>query len=116
MTIKVIFADTFYGALRKLRKRYPHILADVDTLVAQLKEGETPGDRIQGLTHRVYKVRLRNSDAQRGKSGGYRVIYYLETEEQSVILDIYSKTDQSDLPTAVIRRTIDEYQTQDSSE
>lgn len=60
--------------------------------------------------HRVYKVRLRNTDAQRGKSGGYRVIYYLETEEQTVILTIYSKTDQSDLPVEVISGIIEEYE------
>jgi len=109
MAIKVVLADTFYGAARKLRKRYPHILDDVDTLVVQLRQGENPGDRIQGLPHRVYKVRLRNRDAQRGKSGGYRIIYYLETEKQTVILDIYSKTDQSDLPVDIIRRSIEEY-------
>ena len=67
MPINVVLADTFYSAARKLRKRYPHLLDDVDTLVVQLKEGEIPGDRIQGLNHRVYKVRLKNSDAQRGQ-------------------------------------------------
>jgi mRNA-degrading endonuclease RelE of RelBE toxin-antitoxin system len=83
---------------------------DVDLLSDQLERGETPGDRIQGLLYRVYKVRLRNSDAQRGKSGGYRIIYYLETEQQTVLLTIYSKTDQSDLPTEFIQRIIDEYE------
>ena len=110
MPTKVIFADTFYVAARKLRKRYPHILEDVDPLVSQLNNDETPGDRLQGLKQRVYKVRLRNSDAKRGKSGGYRVVYYLETEEPTVILTIYSKTDQSDLPTDIIKSIIEEYE------
>lgn len=57
----------------------------------------------------MFKVRLRNTDAHRGKSGGYRVIYYLETEEQTVLLTIYSKSDQSDMPTDVIRRIIEDY-------
>jgi len=109
MTTKVVLADTFYSAARKLKKRYPHLLDDVDPLVVRLRQGETPGDRIQGLAYRVYKVRIPNSDARRGKSGGYRVVYYLETEDQTVILTIYSKTDQSDLPAETIRRLITEY-------
>jgi mRNA-degrading endonuclease RelE of RelBE toxin-antitoxin system len=52
------------------------------TLVNQLEQGETPGDQIQGTGHSVYKVRLPNTDAQRGKSGGYRVIYYLKTSSK----------------------------------
>ncbi len=106
----VIIADTLYAAAKKLKKRYPHVLEDIDPLVVQLRRGETPGDRIQGLPYRVYKARIRNSDARRGKSGGYRIVYYLETEEQTVILTVYSKTDQSDLPTDVIRRIIEEYE------
>ncbi len=49
---------------------------DLNPVLIQLEAGETPGDRIQGLgSYRVYKARIRNSDAQRGKSGGYRVVY-----------------------------------------
>jgi mRNA-degrading endonuclease RelE of RelBE toxin-antitoxin system len=79
-------------------------------LIDRLKLGEIPGDRIQGVApYRVYKARLPNSDARRGKSGGYRVVYYLETEEQTVLLTIYSKTDQVDIPIEAIRRIIEEY-------
>ncbi len=110
MTIRLIFLPEFYQAARRLQKRYPHVLDDIDTLSDQLEHGEAPGDRVQGLTpYRVYKARIRNTDARRGESGGYRVVYYLETEEQTVILTIYSKTDQSDLPAETIRRYIKEY-------
>jgi mRNA-degrading endonuclease RelE of RelBE toxin-antitoxin system len=44
----------------------------------------------------VYKVRLPNRDAQRGKSGGYRVIYYIRTPKRIVLLTVYSKSDRSD--------------------
>ncbi len=114
--IKLIYLPEFYRAARKLKRRFPHILDDVDAISDQLERGETPGDRIQGLSHRVFKARIRNSDAQRGKSGGYRLIYYLETETQTVILTIYSKTDQSDLPDSEIRRMIAEYEAKHPSE
>ena len=87
-------------------------MRDLNPLLDQLQQGETPGDRIPGLAYRVYKVRVRNSDAQRGKRGGYRVVYYLETEDKTVVLAIYSKTDQSDLPTEVIKHIIEEYEHQ----
>lgn len=39
------------------------------------------------------------------------MVYYLETEEQTALLTIYSKTDQADIPAAIIRDVIEEYMT-----
>jgi mRNA-degrading endonuclease RelE of RelBE toxin-antitoxin system len=60
-------------------------------------EGGIPGDQIPDVGYSVYKVRLSNRDAQRGKSGGYRVIYYLKTPQRIILIDIYSKSDQVDI-------------------
>jgi mRNA-degrading endonuclease RelE of RelBE toxin-antitoxin system len=109
MTTKVVLAPRFRSDAKQLKKRFPRVMQDLDPLLNQLTRSDIPGDRIQGLPYRVYKVRVKNSDSQRGKSGGYRVIYYLETEEQIVLLTIYSKSDQSDLPIEFIRRTIEDY-------
>jgi mRNA-degrading endonuclease RelE of RelBE toxin-antitoxin system len=111
--IKVIFTPAFNQTLKKLRKRYPHILNDIEPLAIELESGQTPGDRIQGLPYKVYKVRIKNSDAKRGKSGDYRTIYYIETAVQITVITIYSKSDQSDIPTDVIRRLIEEYEEQE---
>jgi mRNA-degrading endonuclease RelE of RelBE toxin-antitoxin system len=110
MPIKVAVADQFYRDASKLKKRYPNILKDVRFLRDQLSAGEKPGDRLQGLNYKVYKVRIPNRDAKRGKSGGYRVVYYIETAEQVVIITIYSKSDQSDIPVETLRRFIHEYE------
>jgi len=56
-----------------------------------------PGDQITGIGATVFKVRAANRDAQRGLSGGYRIIYYLQTQEDIVLLTIYSKTEQGDI-------------------
>lgn len=109
MPIRVIYAEEFYRAAYQLKKRYPHILNDIDTVSDQLEAGEVSGDRVQGLPYRVFKVRVKNTDARRGKSGGYRIIYYLETDEQIIMLTIYSKTDKSDTPIVVIRQIIENY-------
>ena len=89
---------------------------DLNPLLDQLVRGETPGTRIQGLPYRVFKVRLKNSDVQRGKSGGYRVIYYLERDDQTILITIYSKSDQSDIPVHVLRSVIEEYEAQNPPE
>ena len=38
----------------------------------------------------VFKVRVKNSDNQKGKSGGYRLMYYLKTSFNVLLLAIDS--------------------------
>ena len=71
-----------------------------------MKSGETPGDRIQAVGYVVYKARLANRDAQRGKSGGYRIIYYLKQRDDVLLVTIYSKTEQSDVDGRTLTRII----------
>lgn len=69
-----------------------------------LAAGETPGDRLQGIKQSVFKVRVPNRDARRGKRGGYRLLYYLPLSNRVVLLTIYSKTDISDMAIAEIMK------------
>ncbi len=112
MPTKVVIAEQFLRDAHQLQRAYPHILQDIRGLRAQLEAGEKPGDRIQGLAHTAFKVRVKNSDVRRGKSGGYRVIYYLEITDQVVLITIYSKSKQSDIPVDKLRRFIAEYEAQ----
>ena len=57
-----------------------------------------PGDHVKGTEHGVYKVRLKSTDIPKGKRGGYRVIYYLKTATRVVLLAMYAKTEQADVP------------------
>ncbi len=54
----------------------------------------------------VFKVRAPNSDASRGKSGGYRVIYFVKSESELVLVTVYSKTEQGDIVPEDIRQII----------
>ena len=40
-----------------------------------------------------YKYRLKNSDNQKGKSGGYRVIYFYISGDTITLISIYSKSE-----------------------
>jgi len=106
VTRRVETAPTFERDLKRLGRRYRRIRHDLEPLIRQLLTGETPGDRVQGVRTVVYKARLPNSDARRGKSGGYRVIYYLPADALTILLTIYSKTDQADIPAAEIARIL----------
>lgn len=98
----VSYSDAFKRQLQRLSRKYRRIRSDVQPLIDQLEAGETPGNQIQGIGHTVYKVRVKNSDAKRGKSGGYRVIYYLHTQDSVLLITIYSKTEQSDIDDAEV--------------
>ncbi len=107
---KVSYAPYFENAAKRLQRKYRHLSADLRPLVEQLEQGETPGDQIQGIGYTVFKVRLKNSDVSKGKSGGYRVIYYLKTATHTVLLSIYTKSDYSDIPSDTLRQIIADYE------
>ena len=66
------------------------------------------GDRITGLEDIVYKVRVKNSDNQKGKSGGYRIIYYVRTQDEIRLLAMYAKSDQVNISDNSLRRILGE--------
>jgi len=106
--IEIVFAKRFTKEIKRLSKKYRGIQTDVNELLDELQSGKTPGDRIQGIGYRAYKVRISATDVNRGKHGGYRVIYYVQTEERLVILTIYAKTERVDIPPDEIRQIIEE--------
>ena len=73
--VEVAFTPEFKRNVRRLARKYRRIRSDVAPVIERLERGETPGDQIQRTGFSVFKVRIRNRDAQRGKSGGYRMIY-----------------------------------------
>ena len=98
----VFFTNEFQKQIKRLGKRFRSIRDDVEPIITQLAAGQTLGDRLQGIGHPVFKVRVPNRDARRGKSGGYRLLFYLPLSERVVLLIIYSKTDVSDVATSEI--------------
>ena len=70
-------------------------IEDIERLQNELTENPYRGDLIQG-TGGARKIRLRLGNT--GKSGGARVVYYFVDMRGEVwLLDIYAKTDKSDL-------------------
>jgi mRNA-degrading endonuclease RelE of RelBE toxin-antitoxin system len=115
-SIEVIALPSFNRSISALRKKYRRVTKDIKPVIAQLENGETPGDQITGIGYPVFKVRVRNTDVQRGKSGGYRVIYYLKTPTSVLLLTLYSKSDQDDVAVADLRDIIEDADRPNSEE
>jgi mRNA-degrading endonuclease RelE of RelBE toxin-antitoxin system len=107
--IEIRFTLEFNRKFKALKKRYRKIQSDLQPALQALQAGELMGDQIPGLDAVVLKLRVKNSDIQKGKSGGYRLIYWTVIDEIVLLLDIYSKSDQSDLDFDEIRQMIKKY-------
>ncbi len=83
---------------------------DIQPIIEQLQQGEILGDRIPKIGYEVFKLRVRNSDIKKGKSGGYRLIYYVKTPKGIILLTIYSKSNQADITADDIQSIIAEYE------
>ena len=114
--IQVIVSPTFNRNLRTLAKKYRSIRNDIQPIIEQLTRGELPGDRIAGVGYAVFKLRVRNSDTQKSKSGGYRLIYYVQTATGIILLTLYTKSEQVDIAAEDIQNIITEYEQQQSED
>ena len=108
--VEIKFSDEFKASLRKLAKRYRSIRKDIQPVLEDLQQGKFQGDRIANIGHTVFKQRVKNSDNQKGKSAGYRVIYYIRTTDTVVLITIYSKSEQTDISESEVKRIIEKNQ------
>ena len=107
--LTIQFTDVFKRQVRDLAKRYRRIKLDIQPLLDQLQSGDLVGDQIQNTGYTVFKVRIKNSDIPKGKSGGYRLIYYIKTPENILCVLIYSKSDEDNVTSVEIKKVIQEF-------
>jgi len=95
MNYKVIPTPEFIKNLKVLKKKYKNIKDDVLKLANKLENNPTIGTE---LGNNTYKIRIKNSDNNKGKSAGYRVITYCINKQNEVFLvTIYSKSDKENI-------------------
>jgi mRNA-degrading endonuclease RelE of RelBE toxin-antitoxin system len=115
MPTSIRIAAQFEKPLKRLSRKYPALLKEIGQLINQLKQDERPGDKIPHVGYDVYKVRLKNPSASRGKSGGFRVIYYVQIASHVILVTIYSKTEQTDIGPEEIRHILQDIENPDQS-
>ena len=109
-SIKVDVTVKFQKKIKILAKKYRNIKDDILPIVDSLTAGELPGDKIADLNSEIYKVRVKNSNNHKGKSGGYRLIYYVKTIDRVILVTIYTKSEQSDIEKNEIEGIIAEFE------
>lgn len=63
-----------------------------------MEENPSSGDAIPGWNKEVWKVRVASSDVKKGKSAGYRLIYFWKAGEMKIyLLMAYFKGEKSDV-------------------
>lgn len=108
--MKIYYTREFKRNLRQLSRRYRRIRSDIEPVIDELKAGNTPGDQISGVGYTLFKVRVKNSDNNKGKSGGYRVLYYVKTATHITLVTVYSKSDQGDVEDDVLRQILQDHE------
>jgi len=103
MPATVNLLHKFRRRLKRLKRKYPAVTQEVSKLVTELENDQRPGDKLAGVGYDLYKVRLPNPSAQRGKSGGFRVVYYVQFVDLVHLVTIYSKSEESDISAQAVQ-------------
>lgn len=107
MASRIILTDSFKRDAKKLAKKYRSLGEDIKSLIDELGNDPYLGNRI---TPNVYKIRIAIKSKGKGKSGGGRIIYYVnivfeENNDDDVniyFLTIYDKSSVENIPTHII--------------
>ena len=107
MSYEVMAVEYFKRRLKKLRKKYRRIEEDYNALIEILENNPMTGEAIPGFGNKIYKIRMRSSNMKRGKSGGFRVIYYL-SNHIVYLLTIYAKAKREEISIKDIKEALSE--------
>lgn len=95
MSYKIRSLPTFDRQAKRLAKKYVSLKTDLRTLFDSLQENPTQG---VALGKNCYKVRLAIASKKQGKSGGARVITFVQVTQETVhLLAIYDKSEKETL-------------------
>ncbi len=101
--------DVFKKNIKKLSKKYRHIKKDFLPLIEELEAGQFRGSPISGFNNELYKVRVPSSDQQKGKSGGFRLIYYVVIDDKEIVLlTMYAKAKRTNIRKNEIQAILDQ--------
>ncbi len=90
MSFEIIVTSSFKKHAKRIAKKYPSLKTDLEKLITTLKEEPSQG---RALGKDCYKVRMAITSKGQGKSGGSRVITYLQVLDQEIyLLTIYDKS------------------------
>lgn len=106
MNLKIISLDSFKKDVKQLYKKNKKLVIDLISLNDILNDNAKAGIE---LSNNLYKIRLENTSSKKGKSGGFRVIYYyLDNDDNLFLLKIYSKTQTPNIKEEALIKILNE--------
>lgn len=108
MNYSVVLTRSFKRSVKRMEKRFRHVKNDVHIAIQVLLQSPKLGVVIPGASG--IQVRVRNTDLPKGKSGGYRLLYYVEDQPAPTIhlLLLYAKSDREDVTRRELQQLLDE--------
>ena len=107
MAIKISFSSFFDSRVKKFVKKFPSLADELREFLESLQENPLIG---QSLGAGLYKIRLASNSKGKGKSGGFRIINYIVTENKEdidiTILTIYDKSEDSTMKKNILVKMV----------
>ncbi|MBZ0201991.1 MAG: hypothetical protein IT281_05070 [Ignavibacteria bacterium] len=110
MNYKIIATRNFEKQLKRLSRKFPSLKDDLRKFEQKLTENPKMGI---SLGRNAYKVRLAVKSKAKGKSGGFRIITYIELNivindlSNIFLLSIYDKSETESISNSELRKLID---------
>ena len=114
MIYAIVPTPKFQRDVREYKKRFKNITKDLDKIIGKLAVGDLIGDnvprvKIKEIDEEIKKVRVINTDTNKGKSNGYRLIYYVVKNDGTIyLLTVYYKKDKQNITPEEIAQLIKE--------
>ena len=106
MKYKIIPTPEFIKNLKNLKKKYKNIKNDVSEVINNLEENPTIGTP---LGNNTFKIRIKNSDNNKGKSGDYRMItYFINKNNELFLISIYAKSEKENILDNELKNLLEE--------
>lgn len=107
MSYKILNTPEFKKEIKRLSAKYPSLHSDFNIFLNALLENPLQG---KALGNNCYKVRLSIASKNRGKSGGARVITFIQIANEVVILiSIYDKSEIENITDREIKERLKRY-------
>ncbi|MDZ7934494.1 MAG: type II toxin-antitoxin system RelE/ParE family toxin [Emticicia sp.] len=95
MKFAIITTEDFKRDFKRLFKKYPSLIDDVENLKSELENAPQQGEP---LGKDCYKIRMAISSKGQGKSGGARLIASVKIiKEKIYLIAIYDKSDMENI-------------------
>lgn len=101
----------FLDEVKRLSRKYRHIENDLQDFYKEfLPAPLVRAFAIPGGERLLWKVRMKSADQQRGKSGGFRLIFYFDENKPAALymLTLYPKAERGDISSDELQRLLKE--------